>query len=72
VDPAARPLPQRGFNRWTLEPVLFLIPLFLLAIVLYATLLAVFGSGDFVGLAAAVLLAALILALSVLGFRRKR
>ncbi len=72
MDPAARPLPQRTVNRWGLEPVVFLIPFLLAAVVFYAMLLAVLRSGDFAGFAAAALLGALIVALSLLGVRRKR
>ncbi len=71
VEPAASPLPQRAFNRWTLEPVLFFIPL-LATIVLGAFLYVMLVSWGVAGLVAAVLLVALILALSALGLRRKR
>ena len=71
---AARPLP-RTVNRWTLEPIIFFLPILLVvffAIAAYTFVLALTGARDIPATGGIVLLTVLIIALMVVGLRRKR
>ena len=71
MDPVAVPRPRPALNRWTLEPLLFFIPL-LTTLVLGAVLYVMLVSWGVAGLAVAALFVGLIVAMSVLGFLKRR
>jgi len=71
MDPA-RNVPQRAFNRWTLEPIAFLFPVLFAALSFFAIALTLLAPGDFVGFAVAILVFALLLASTLASLRKKR
>ena len=73
---AVRPIP-RTVNRWTLEPIIFALPILLILILIvgiaaYTFVLALTGAQDVTATGAIVLLTVLIIGLTVVALLRKR
>lgn len=71
MDPP-RTAPPRALNRWSLEPLTFLMPVLVTLLSVFAYALVVLGPGGYAGLAIVILVFALVLASTVASLRRKR
>ena len=72
MDRAARHVPQRAINRWTLEPIAFLVPFLLTVLSVFALAVSTISPGGFVGFSLVILFVALIGASFFLTLRKKR